>query len=93
MVNLNIRIDEKLKEDAEIVLSRLGLTVSDAVRLFFAQVRNTRSIPFELKLYEEPNTKLQASMKRADDYVCGKKSEGFKKCSTLEDFKSDVEKA
>ena len=92
MVNLNIRIDEKLKEDAENILARLGLTASDAIRLFFAQIRNTRSIPFELKLYEEPNEELQSAMKRADAYAKGQDKVLFKSHQTLADLKADVEK-
>ncbi len=63
MINLNIGIDENLKAEAEAVLSNLGLSTSEAVRLFFAQVRNTRSIPFPLKAAEEPNEELIQAMK------------------------------
>lgn len=73
MVNLTIRIDEKLKADAESVLARLGLTASDAVRLFFAQIRNTRSIPFELKAYDEVTEKLKMQLIEAEEeYIAGK---------------------
>ena len=91
MVNLNIRIDENLNADVEDVLSRLGLTTSDAVRLFFAQIRNTRSIPFMLKLYDEPNTELQTAMKRADDYIAGKDTQNFCKHSNINSLKALVD--
>lgn len=66
MVNLNIRVDEKLKSDAEAVLCRLGLSLSDAVRIFLSQIRNTQSIPFALKLYDEPTTAAVAAIKEAE---------------------------
>lgn len=68
MANLNIRIDEHLKNDAEAVLGRLGLTASDAVRIFFSQIRNTQSIPFELKIYDNPSpTAIQAIQQAEQD--------------------------
>lgn len=57
MININIRIDEQLKKDTEVILDSLGLTISDAVRIYFSQIRNTRSIPFMLKSNEEPQGK------------------------------------
>ncbi len=50
MANLNIRIDADLKQDVDRILGRLGLNASDAVRIFFARIREERGIPFALKL-------------------------------------------
>lgn len=50
MANLNIRIDETLKKDVDFILNKLGLSTSEAVRMFFAQIRNCRGIPFEVRL-------------------------------------------
>ena len=50
MAVINIRIDDKLKHDAEKVLNELGLTVSDAVRVYFSKIKNTKGIPFEMKI-------------------------------------------
>lgn len=50
MANLNIRIDANLKQDVDKILGRLGLNASDAVRIFFARIREERGIPFALKL-------------------------------------------
>ena len=49
MANLNIRIDDELKTDAEHVLAAMGLTMSAAVNLFLTQMVRTNSIPFEIK--------------------------------------------
>lgn len=49
MANLNIRIDDNLKKQAEIVVSDLGLTLSSATTLFLKQVIRCNGIPFELK--------------------------------------------
>ena len=50
MANLNIRIDANLKQDVDKILGRLGLNASDAVRIFFARIREEKGIPFALKL-------------------------------------------
>ena len=44
------RIDPKLKNEAEKVLSELGVTPSSVVQMLYSQIRLTRSIPFEIKL-------------------------------------------
>ncbi len=69
MANLNIRMDENLKTEAEKVLSRLGLTASEAVRIFFSQIRNTQSIPFELKLYDEPGPAAVRAVAEAEEDI------------------------
>ncbi|QAT63134.1 MULTISPECIES: type II toxin-antitoxin system RelB/DinJ family antitoxin [Tissierellales] len=48
--NLYIRIEPKLKEQAELVLKQLGIPVSNAVNMFLKQVVMQRGIPFDVKL-------------------------------------------
>ena len=50
MANVNIRIDESIKKEAEMVFNRLGLNPTTAVTMFYIQVARTNSIPFSLKL-------------------------------------------
>lgn len=49
MANLNIRIDDTLKKQAEIVFSDLGLSLSAATTIFLKQVVRCNGIPFELR--------------------------------------------
>ncbi len=49
MANLQIRIDEKLKNDSKIILESMGLDLSSAVKIFLMQVVIHKSIPFEIK--------------------------------------------
>lgn len=49
MTNLNIRIDDNLKKQAEMVVSDLDLSLSSATTLFLKQVVRCNGIPFELK--------------------------------------------
>lgn len=48
--DVRCRIDEDLKERATAVLSACGLTVSDAMRLFFRQVVEVDGLPFEVRV-------------------------------------------
>jgi len=49
MANINVRIDEEVKKEAEAVFSSLGITPTAAISLFYNQVIRTNGIPFELK--------------------------------------------
>ena len=60
MANINIRIDNDIKANAEAVFSKLGLTPTTAITLFYNQVIRTNSIPFELKLDVPNETTLKA---------------------------------
>jgi addiction module RelB/DinJ family antitoxin len=48
--NLHIRIDPDLKQNAEAVLTKLGMSIADAVTIFLNQVILDGGIPFMIKL-------------------------------------------
>jgi len=54
--NVFARVEPEVKEQAEQVLDRLGIPMSNAVEMFLRQIVLQRGIPFEMKLpaYEEP---------------------------------------
>lgn len=47
--NVNIRVNPKVKEEAEAVLDEIGLNLSDVFNLLLNQIRLTHSIPFQLQ--------------------------------------------
>ena len=47
------RIDSSIKLEAQALLERLGLTMSDAIRLFLHQVVIEKGLPFPVKLSQE----------------------------------------
>ncbi len=49
MANLNIRVDDSLKKQAEMVFSELGISMSAATTMFLKQVVRCNGIPFELR--------------------------------------------
>lgn len=44
------RIDTTLKENAESILSQLGISPSSAIQMLYSQIVLTKGIPFELRL-------------------------------------------
>jgi len=47
--SVQVRLDESLKKEAEIVFENLGVDAPTAIRMFFKRVVATRSIPFALE--------------------------------------------
>lgn len=48
--NLYVRIEPEIKEQAEGILTALGIPVSNAINMFYKQIILQRGIPFEMKL-------------------------------------------
>ena len=47
---VRVRIDPKLKKNVEVVLDKIGFSISDAVTIFFKQVVSQNGLPDELKV-------------------------------------------
>ena len=45
------RIDTGLKENAERILSKLGITPSSAIQMLYSQIVLKQGLPFDLKLH------------------------------------------
>ena len=89
---LNLRVNPTVKEQAEIVLSRLGVPMSTAINMYLNQISLTGGIPFAITLPKAPedinadvmtdeeiHTKLQSGY---DDVKAGrvkKAAEAFKR--------------
>lgn len=67
MGNLNIRMDDQLKNDARSVCERLGIDMSTAANLFFRQMVREQDMPFIITL--KPN---KTTMEVLDDVAAGK---------------------
>ena len=48
--NLYARIEPELKEQAESILSSLGIPASNAITMFYRQIVLQRGLPFDVKL-------------------------------------------
>ena len=72
---IQARIEPKLKQSAEAIFSRLGLTATQAIRMFYAQVEMRGGIPFDVVI---PNKETQEAMDEGEDSTKLKKYASFK---------------
>ncbi|MDP2754909.1 MAG: type II toxin-antitoxin system RelB/DinJ family antitoxin [Nitrospirota bacterium] len=74
---IRARITPDLKEEVEFILKRLGLTTTEAINIFFSQVKLQRGLPFEVKI---PNKTTLKTFKKTDE------SKELVKCRDLDDM-------
>jgi len=60
------RMDEHLKSEAEAILSSVGITPSEAIRMLYKQIVNRHEFPLELRT---PNAKTLAAFSEIDNDV------------------------
>jgi DNA-damage-inducible protein J len=63
---IHVRVDEEVKTQATETLASMGLSVSDAVRVFLKRVVAEKAMPFEVRV---PNISTRAAMAEADEIV------------------------
>jgi DNA-damage-inducible protein J len=59
---VHVRVDEHIKTQASETLAGMGLTVSDAIRVFLTRIVADQQLPFAIKA---PNAGTRAAMKEA----------------------------
>lgn len=62
---IRARIDPDLKEEVETILAEIGLSSSDAIRMYYRQIKLLRGIPFDVKI-PAPNPVTLAAMQDAE---------------------------
>ncbi len=60
---IRARVEETLKADVEKIFYELGLTTTEAVTLFYRQIKLNRGLPFSVKI---PNEMTDQTMKEVD---------------------------
>ncbi len=63
---LHVRLDDDLKARGNAVLEAIGLSASEAVRLFYTRVVAEQALPLELKV---PNAATRAAMEEAREMM------------------------
>lgn len=74
------RIQPEIKQRAEDILHRLGLSPTEAIRMFYTQIALRNGLPFEVSI---PNEVTERAL---EDSKSGRKLERFKSATEL--FKS-----
>jgi len=57
---VHVRVRPEIKSKAEKILSRIGLTHTEAVNMFYAQICNFKGIPFDARI---PNKETVQALK------------------------------
>ena len=60
---IHVRVDTELKIKASRTLNKMGLSMSDAVRLLLTRIEADQALPFEVRV---PNATTLAAMKAGD---------------------------
>lgn len=65
---VHVRLDEETKAQATEALAAMGLSMSDAVRVFLRRVASEKAMPFPIKV---PNATTLAAMAEAEEIANG----------------------
>jgi DNA-damage-inducible protein J len=82
---LHIRVEDDIKEQATLALTAMGLSVSDAVRLFLRRVVIDQAFPLELKV---PNAQTLAAMEESRATMAARRA----RFGSAEELFADLEK-
>jgi len=69
MAQLNIHIDDNLKEDGEILFREMGLSFSSAISIFVSQAMRERAIPFQITVQKPDNITLASERALAKEWL------------------------
>jgi len=64
---LQVQIEETVKQQATDMLAAMGLTLSDAVRIFLTRIVEDKALPFAA--LHIPNAETQAAMEEAEAII------------------------
>ena len=85
--NINIRTDYETKKAIENLYGQFGITVSDAVNIFFRKSLMDGGLPFDMK-QPKYNRETEAAMQEARDIMSGKiKSKSY---SSLQEMIDEI---
>ena len=77
---IRARTDEKLKEQVEHIFHRLGMTTTEAINLFYRQVKVHRGLPFLVRIPNaETRRTLEKSARGEDVIKCKDEKDLFRK--------------
>lgn len=74
------KVSHETKVDAERILSRLGLSMSEAINLMLVQVTMQRALPFGISMPNVPNAETEKALRETD------RGEGLIECKDVDDL-------
>ena len=64
---IRARIEPELKHNAEAVLAELGLSVTEALTLFYKQISMQHGLPFDVKIPNDVTIKTLKQVRNRED--------------------------
>lgn len=83
---VHVRVDENVKAQATETLASMGLTISDAVRVFLIRVVADKELPFAIKA---PNATSRAAIAEASEIIQSRRA----RFATSDALMNDLEEA
>ncbi|AQR65831.1 damage-inducible protein [Aquaspirillum sp. LM1] len=83
---VHVRVDETLKAQATETLASMGLTLSDAIRVFLTRVAADKELPFALKA---PNAASRVAIAEANEIINSRRTH----FATADDLLNALEEA
>ena len=74
---IRVRLEPELKAEVESIFEELGLTTTEAIRLFYTQVKRKRALPFGVKI---PNKETRKVLRESEQGI------NLVHCDSLEDM-------
>ena len=70
---VRVRINDQLKNDAKAVLESLGLTMSEAIRIFLKRVVDEKALPFVLRMPAHLDISQMSNVNSSFGYLSSRK--------------------
>ncbi len=92
--NIYVRVESNVKEQAEVVLKKLGIPMSNAISIFLRQVIMQKGLPFEVKISDERPLSLSELTDSEFDMEMLKAHSDFEngRIYSFEDLEEDIRK-
>ena len=92
--NIFTRVDPYIKEQAEMILAKLGISMYTAMGMFLNQVVLQKGIPFDVKIPSDEPINIDNLSKEEIDLLMRKAIKSYEngECINYEDFKEKIKK-
>lgn len=87
MANIQMRIDDELKEQVTALYESLGLDTTTAIRMFFKASLESNGIPFEVR-HKTPNAETIAAMMESEQIIHNPNTRRY---TTVEELFADLD--
>lgn len=82
---IRAKVSHETKVGAELILNKLGLSMSEAINLMLVQVTMQKALPFEISIPNLPNAETEKALKATD------KGKGLIQCKDIDELFNKVE--